>query len=278
MKYIYTIALALAMGMKAQGAPKPVEPKFVFVGKLVSKERVNIGRGAAFGKIFRDKLRFEIVKVSKGDLKQSVVAPCEVGGRRGHESPVPVKDAKIGQLYLVDALYKHPAHAEGLYLLNCRVHKVADAAAAPAKPAAKPKVTHRNLKPFPKAAEGMSRFVIVLPEKTRAEEGAFKVELIVGKVMDTDSVNHMWFGGKLEAKPLKGWGFTYYLVEKLGPAASTRRGVPPGTPRVQKFVAGPSQLIRYNSRIPIVVYVPKGAEVRYRIWSAKPATQKAIQD
>ena len=76
--------------------------------------------------------------------------------------------------------------------------------------------------------------------------------------------------GKLETKPLKGWGFTYYEVAKFGPAASTLIGVPAGTPKVEKFVAGPSQLIRYNSRIPIVVYVPQGAEVRYRIWSAKP--------
>jgi serine protease inhibitor ecotin len=33
--------------------------------------------------------------------------------------------------------------------------------------------------------------------------------------------------------------------------------------------------IRYNSRLPVVVYAPEGAEVRYRIWSAPPET-KAI--
>ena len=145
------------------------------------------------------------------------------------------------------------------------------------KPAAKPKANHKYLKAFPKAAEGMSRFVIVLPDKTRAQEGAFKVELIVGKMMDTDGVNRMFLSGKLEPKPLKGWGFTYYQA-KLGPAASTLIGVPPGTPPVHKFVAGPSQLIRYNSRIPVVVYVPKGAEVRYRIWSATPDTKKAAKN
>ena len=47
---------------------------------------------------------------------------------------------------------------------------------------------------------------------------------------------------------------------------------------MHKFVQGPSQLIRYNSRIPIVVYVPKGAEVRYRIWSATPETKKALKN
>jgi ecotin len=34
-------------------------------------------------------------------------------------------------------------------------------------------------------------------------------------------------------------------------------------------------LQRYNSRMPIVVYVPKGAEVRYRIWKAGKETNAA---
>ena len=135
---------------------------------------------------------------------------------------------------------------------------------------------HKNLKAFPNPAKGMARYVIELPHKDRGEENAFKVELIVGKMMLTDGVNRMFMGGKLESKSLKGWGFTYYEVAKLGPAASTLIGVPPGTPKVEKFVAGPSQLIRYNSRIPIVVYVPVGGVVHYRIWAAKPENLIAL--
>lgn len=127
---------------------------------------------------------------------------------------------------------------------------------------------HKYLKAFPKAEEGKERFVLVLPHKERGEEDAFKVELVVGRVMVTDGVNRMRIGGKIEPKPLTGWGFTYYDVSGMGPAASTRVGVPPGTPKEKKFVNGPSTLIRYNSRVPIVVYVPKGAEVRYRVWKA----------
>ena len=127
---------------------------------------------------------------------------------------------------------------------------------------------HKELKAFPEAGEGKERFVIVLPHKERGEEDAFKVELVVGKVMETDGVNSVRLGAEIKTMPLKGWGYTYYEVEKVGPAMSTLIGVPPGTPKVKRFVAGQPIRIRYNSRLPIVVYVPEGCELRYRIWTA----------
>ena len=133
------------------------------------------------------------------------------------------------------------------------------------------------LKAFPAAKEGMARFVINLPDKQRGEEDDFRVEIIVGKTMLTDGVNRVHLGGVIEARPLEGWGFTYYEVEKLGPAASTLIGVDPAKPKVEKFVNGPTLMIRYNSRIPLVVYVPTGGEVRYRIWQAGEKTEIAEQ-
>jgi len=46
--------------------------------------------------------------------------------------------------------------------------------------------------------------------------------------------------------------------------------VDPNAPKVDRFVrlGGEPYFIRYNSRLPIVVYVPEGVEVRYRIWEA----------
>jgi ecotin len=133
----------------------------------------------------------------------------------------------------------------------------------------------RYLKAFPPADEGQTRFVILLPPKERGEDGNFQVEIIVGKEMLTDGINQVRLGGKIESKPLQGWGFTYYQVDKFGPVASTLIGVPPGTPMVMKFVTVPSLIIPYNSRIPLVVYVPEGSEVRYRIWKAGEMTEKA---
>jgi ecotin len=46
--------------------------------------------------------------------------------------------------------------------------------------------------------------------------------------------------------------------------------VDPDAPKVNRFITlgVDPYIIRYNSRVPIVIYVPEGAKVRYRIWSA----------
>ncbi len=133
----------------------------------------------------------------------------------------------------------------------------------------------RYLKAFPPAADGMVRFVINLPHKERGEDDNFKVEITVGKKMLTDGVNRILLGGEIKAKPLEGWGFTCYEREKFGAAASTLIGVPPDAPKVEKFVTVPSITIGYNSRIPLVIYVPEGGEVRYRMWKAADTFEAA---
>jgi ecotin len=125
-----------------------------------------------------------------------------------------------------------------------------------------------NLKAFPPAEEGMVRYVLQLPRQ--ADESAFKVELIVGKTVEVDERNSYFFGGRIEEETSQGWGFTRYQVRTLGPLAGTLMAVDPDAPKVARFITlgGDPYLIRYNSRLPIVVYVPEGVEVRYRIWTA----------
>ena len=134
---------------------------------------------------------------------------------------------------------------------------------------------HKELKAFPKAKEGMERVVIVLPHKERGEEDSFKVELIPGKEMMSDGVNRMRLGISLISQPLKGWGYTFYEMKGKAIAMSTLMAPPRGAKKVKKFISGQSLMVRYNSRLPIVVYVPKGIEVRYRIWQAPELLSKA---
>jgi ecotin len=125
-----------------------------------------------------------------------------------------------------------------------------------------------NMKAFPPADQGKVRYVLQLP--TQDDESAFKVELIVGKTVEVDEKNKYFFGGTIEEETIEGWGFPRYIVSKLGPMAGTLMAIDPNAPKVARFVTlgGDPYLIRYNSRLPIVVYVPEGVEVRYRIWTA----------
>jgi ecotin len=127
-----------------------------------------------------------------------------------------------------------------------------------------------DLKPFPAAEEGMTRHVISLPKQP--DENAIKVELIIGKTVKTDAKNSYFFAGAVETETIPGWGFERYILRKLGPMAGTLMAVDPNAPQVERFISlgGEARLLRYNSRLPIVVYVPAGVEVRHRLWRAEP--------
>lgn len=124
----------------------------------------------------------------------------------------------------------------------------------------------KNKKAYPPAEDGRVRCVLNLPKQE--DESLCKVEIIVGKTVETDKANQYFFGGKIERTTIQGWGYPRYDVKQLGPMAGTLMAVHPDQPKVKRFVAlgGEPYLIRYNSRLPVVVYVPKDAEVRYRIW------------
>lgn len=124
---------------------------------------------------------------------------------------------------------------------------------------------HPHLKPFPETVDGLSRSVIVLPEQE--DEEGLKVEVLPGALQMTDGVNRIRMGGTIESEPLKGWGYTYYVV-KPGPTMSTLMAPSPDQPKVETFVPMQGKMIRYNSKLPVVVYHPEEIEVRYRIWTA----------
>lgn len=130
-----------------------------------------------------------------------------------------------------------------------------------------------NMKAFPPAEEGMVRYVLQVSKQDN--ESTFKVELIVGKTVRVDKRNRYFFGGKIEVETIKGWGFPRYNVSKLGPMGGTRMAIDPNEPKMSRFITlgGEPYLIRYNSRLPIVVYAPAGVDVRYRIWRADHETK-----
>ena len=127
-----------------------------------------------------------------------------------------------------------------------------------------------NLKAYPAPTDGMKRLVVYLEPKEEEED--YRVELMVGKTLEVDAANRFFFAGSLEEETIEGWGFPKYIVKQIGPMAGTRIGVDPDAPKVKRFVrlGGEPKLLRYNSKLPLVVYVPKDAEVRMRVWVATP--------
>ena len=124
-----------------------------------------------------------------------------------------------------------------------------------------------EMTPYPTADAGFVRMVFRVPEVEN--EADRKVEVIVGKTLMVDC-NRAWFGGDLERRVAEGWGYPYFVLSEVGGPASTRMACPPGEEKAEAFVQvrGRGYLQPYNSRLPIVTYVPEGFSVRYRIWAA----------
>ncbi|MCY1404190.1 Ecotin [compost metagenome] len=124
----------------------------------------------------------------------------------------------------------------------------------------------KDVAPYPEAEAGFTRHVITLP--TQTEENDHKVEILAGQQLEVDC-NRQRLGGTLEEKTLQGWGYSYYWLEAVKGPMSTLMACPDGK-KNKAFVpvVGEGFMLRYNSKLPIVVYAPKGVEVKYRIWSA----------
>ena len=136
--------------------------------------------------------------------------------------------------------------------------------------------TLEEVAPYPKAEKGMIRYGISLP--LQENENDFCVEIIIGKTMVIDNNAH-FFAGILEEKSLKGWGYSYYVIDEIQGPASTLMASLPGSEH-EEFVRtylGKSGFVRYNSKLPIVIYAPEGFEVNYRIWKAQPEMANALE-
>lgn len=121
-----------------------------------------------------------------------------------------------------------------------------------------------EIKMFPDAKPGYKQVYIKVP--TKKNENNLKVEIFVGKTQMVDCNRH-FMGGTIQTVNLEGWGYDYYVVESEGVIGSTKMACPDNK-MTKEFVHMESKLLRYNSKLPIVIYVPEGLEVNYKIWKA----------
>ena len=133
------------------------------------------------------------------------------------------------------------------------------------------------LKAYPQTLPGLNRHVIQLPFLTNEEDQ--QVELIIGKEEQVDC-NSTSLMGSLSTETVQGWGYDYYKVAIKPGRLSTKMACIPNKTQ-KKLITLPlstaQRFIRYNSKLPIVVYAPQGIEVKYRIWQANTKVISAEQ-
>ena len=124
---------------------------------------------------------------------------------------------------------------------------------------------------YPKSTPATQRYIIELP--IEENEGLYNLEIWAGQTKSVDCNKHS-LTGKFTKKTVQGWGYTYYEFTTNGQTISTRMACP-DTPLAEKFIRSTTEHIRYNSKIPIVVYCPKTYEIEYAIWSKTNVPLKA---
>lgn len=130
-----------------------------------------------------------------------------------------------------------------------------------------------DLKVFPSSVEGQQRQVIHLPRV--ADESRFMVELVPGKSAVVDCNLHS-YRARIRRETVEGWGYPYYVLGRPTPGPTTLKACPQGS-KSRRFVRvrGEGLMLPYNSRLPLVVYLPAGLQLKYRVWRADKSLSDA---
>ena len=145
-----------------------------------------------------------------------------------------------------------------------------------------------DLSGYPAPSAGLQRWVIqpsgLLPQSSdpliSAHPIDWRVQLIVGKEVDV-GCNSTWLSGpvlKMTRLP-QAAGKALFVLDGPLVVMSTRQGCPPDTPRKRSFLTLGKQpyLVPFNASWPIVVDLPQGAELRWRVWKAETKQMEGVR-
>ena len=117
---------------------------------------------------------------------------------------------------------------------------------------------------YPKAEKEMEKHTIILEEKEKEEN--YMVKLKFGREKLLDCNNYFLLGGKIEEKILEGYGYNYYIFNGKDEMGSTKMGCSVNTKTQKDVFYNVEEIIRYNSKLPVVIYAPKGVFVDYAVY------------
>lgn len=113
-------------------------------------------------------------------------------------------------------------------------------------------------------------FLDPLPDET-----LYKVELYVVKSLEVDNCNKHYLFGDFEVRRLDGFGFSYFIFNSNSNIISTKMGCGDDIKKIRNVASGKTEIVRYISAMPIVVYTPKDMEVKYKLWKVDPKEMDA---
>lgn len=128
---------------------------------------------------------------------------------------------------------------------------------------------------FPKPEKGFKKMVIEVPYSDSDKNK--KIEFTVGKMMEVDGCNHYGLQGTIETKDLEGWGYNYYVFNTKGEIISTQMACP-DAPKRNLFVSAQPNLVPYNGKMPIVIYIPEEFDVQFKIYTSNDEVFRALED
>ncbi len=131
--------------------------------------------------------------------------------------------------------------------------------------------TEYDISMYAEATKGSTRYIIELP--TYDNESDYEVEIWAGKTIEVDCNQHKLVGS-FKKEIVKGWGYHTYHFNTTGQLFGTRMLCPDQTLTAQ-FIKSSSERLRYNSKLPIVIYCPEGFTIEYAIWSKGQISQQA---
>ncbi|MGR5140234.1 ecotin family protein [Photobacterium sp. DNB23_23_1] len=110
---------------------------------------------------------------------------------------------------------------------------------------------------------GFTKHVIQL-EATENESQNRRVQIIANSVMNVDC-NIKALPMDIERRSLEGWGYSYYVLEKQTDYASTMLACEEEAS--DQNLQFHSDLLRYNSKLPLVIYAQDDVGVDHAVWA-----------
>ncbi|MDD8058358.1 MULTISPECIES: serine protease inhibitor ecotin [Shewanella] len=130
-----------------------------------------------------------------------------------------------------------------------------------------------NTNMFPAPQGNMVQHILTLPKLNNESEYLIEIQVGQNKLVDCNKVKLL---GEIITLSLDGWGYRYYQVNSMMEGPNTKM-MCTDAKTAQFVVLNDSLKQAYDSRLPKVFYLPKDAQLRYRIWRVASEFEYSVQ-